>query len=94
MSIRPASLPLPVLPANTSLRIATRLDGLLRTNLVAVGPSPNLVGRPAYFLVASGLDTGPSRDWSRREFPYTVAGEDAARRAFTAFGDAAATVQA
>lgn len=94
MSTRPASLPLPSLPANTSVRIASRLDGALRTNLVAVGPQPNLVGRPAYFLVASGLDSGPARDWSRREFPYTVAGEDAARRAFAAFGAAAVVVQA
>lgn len=93
MSTRPASLPLPTIPANTSLRIASRLDGALRTNLVAVGPRPSIVGGGAYFLVASGLDSGPVRDWSRREFPYTVAGEDAARRAFAALVSAAAEVQ-
>lgn len=87
-------LPLVRLAPNTSLRLATQLVGALRVNLAAVGPRSTLIGGDAHFLVASGLDDGPARDWSCRVFPYTPAGESAARAAFRALVSAAATVQA
>jgi hypothetical protein len=95
--VRPAPLPAPSVTRpspNTSWQVDSRLVGVLRTNLVAVGLRTAFSGTvPAHFLVANGTETGTPEEWTFKTFPFTAEGERLARARFTALVDGAAVAQ-
>lgn len=84
----------PSVPASPSRLLRRAVVGELVTAL-AVHTGYGADGSTsAVFAVNHGAEGAAWREWSSREFPFTAAGEAAARDRFNALVSAAATVQA